>query len=51
MSVTDTGYLYQYFLENSTEKKDSAPKDIKKANVKPGDKEDKSDGKHAIQRT
>ena len=50
MSVTDTGYLYQYFLENSSVKKDAAPKDIKNEKIKPDVKEGKGDGKHSKQR-
>jgi hypothetical protein len=45
--VTDTAYLYQYFLENSLEKKCASPKDAEKRKPQAGGKEGKSDGKHA----
>ncbi len=48
-SMTDTAYLYQYFLENSN-RKDTAQKDNTKENMKQSEKEDKRDGKPAKQR-
>lgn len=47
--MTDTAYLYQYFLENSAVKKDAVPKAANKANQKPDQKEGKRDGKPAKQ--
>lgn len=48
--MTDTAYLYQYFLENSAVKKDAVPKSVNKANQKQDEKEGKRDGKPAKQR-
>ena len=44
--MTDTAYLYQYFLENSKRKKRESTEKNKKDGTKTGDKEGKSDGKH-----
>ena len=48
--MTDTAYLYQYFLENSELKKDAVTKETNKANQKQVEKEGKRDGKSAKQR-
>ena len=45
--MTDTAYLYQYFLKNSPEKKDESSKDDKKSEPKANIKEAKCDGKHS----
>jgi hypothetical protein len=45
--MTDTAYLYQYFLQHSPEKKGSTSKDVKKNRAKTTKTEVNRDGKHS----
>ena len=47
--MTDTAYLYQYFLEHSSVKKDTTPKDSKKEKEHIKEQEVRRDGKYARQ--
>jgi hypothetical protein len=47
--VTDTAYLYQYFLEHSSTKNDTSHNGVKKVERPEKEQEVKRDGKHTRQ--